>query len=167
MIPFNQGYLDSLCGVYSIVNADKIINKASPQESQGLFNNIISYLSKKRILKQVIIGGMIHRQFSGIMTNVVGNKIPLQITNKRGFINLDSWWEDAKEFISKPERALILSFEEEYGHLTAVYKITDKFMYLFDSSDGDSKIHKNLCGIVGEDGRYIIYPSQCWYLGKE
>lgn len=170
MDTFNQGYLDSLCGVYSIVNAEKIVNNSSFEDSQRLFNDIISYLSKKRILKQVIIGGMIHRQFSDIMANVVGNRISLQITNKRGFYDLESWWKEAKSFLSeRANRTIILSLGGIDGHLTTAYKMTSKNIFLKDSTEGECKLHYSMCEVVGYgiNDKHVIYPSQCWYLGKE
>ncbi|HSO13868.1 MAG TPA: hypothetical protein VLT51_15940 [Anaerolineales bacterium] len=34
LLPFQQGGLDSLCGLYSVVNAEQIINHSSDEETQ-------------------------------------------------------------------------------------------------------------------------------------
>ena len=47
MLPFEQGGLDSLCGLYSIVNAERVVNNTSNDDSLVLFNDIIAYLNKK------------------------------------------------------------------------------------------------------------------------
>ena len=39
--PFQQGGLDSLCGLYSIVNAERFINRSSDFETQQLFDDLI------------------------------------------------------------------------------------------------------------------------------
>ncbi|MBK7451077.1 MAG: hypothetical protein IPJ47_17405 [Anaerolineales bacterium] len=33
--PFQQGGLDSLCGLYSIINAERFINRSKDEESPG------------------------------------------------------------------------------------------------------------------------------------
>src|SRR5690349_834090 len=98
MKSFKQGYLDSLCGIDSIVNAYKIVNKSSFDECQALFNDIIMYLSRKRVLKNFIIGGVKHTDMVNIMRDVVGERIPVQITTRRGLDTLDLWWDYSKSF---------------------------------------------------------------------
>ena len=44
MLPYEQGGLDSLCGLYSIVNAERVINGSTYEESVALFNDIVAYL---------------------------------------------------------------------------------------------------------------------------
>ena len=39
--PFQQGGLDSLCGLYSIVNAERFINRSVDDEAQQLFDDLI------------------------------------------------------------------------------------------------------------------------------
>ena len=52
--PFQQGGLDSLCGLYSIVNAERYINRSSDEETQQLFNDLIHYLLRRwQLSKQV------------------------------------------------------------------------------------------------------------------
>ena len=53
MEPFYQGALDSLCGVYSIVNAVRKVTKTI--DSQEQFAEIINYLDSKRDLCKIII----------------------------------------------------------------------------------------------------------------
>ena len=60
--PFQQGGLDSLCGLYSIVNAERYINHSSDEETQQLFNDLIYYLSRRGFLSKLLIGGIIHTE---------------------------------------------------------------------------------------------------------
>ena len=46
--PYEQGALDSLCGIYSIVNAMRVIRGLNNEESQELFKQIIGYLEDTR-----------------------------------------------------------------------------------------------------------------------
>lgn len=166
---FTQGALDSLCGMYSIINADKIINKSSKEESQELFNSIILYLARKKMLTGVIIEGTDHNVMKTIMKNVVKDRIPLQITNKRRFKNLRQWWEYSRNFLEEAEgRAIILSLGGKDYHLTTIQEMSERRMLLLDSS-WYIHIKKSECRLSDypDEDKYKIYVSQCWYLGKE
>lgn len=167
--PFMQGWLDSCCGIYSIVNANRIVNNVSYDESQPIFNEIIKSLHKRKILKDVILEGINHRNFSTLMNSVGANLFPLMEANKKGFSKLNEWWDYTRQFIEeKPNRAVILSIGGLHDHLTVIQKMTDKMMILFDS-DGFKTIRKSSCKLQGysKTDKYVIYYSQCWYLGKE
>ncbi len=169
MEPFRQGYLDSLCGIYSILNADKVINNPTKEESELLFNNIIRFLSKKRILRDIIIEGSDHKTISKIMDNVVVDRIPLRMSNKKSLFSIDEWWKYSQEFLSeKLNRAVIVSIGGKDSHLTVANKITNKRMFLLDSNWREF-IKKDDCTTVWnyDETRHVIYPAQCWYLGKE
>ena len=166
--PFRQGWLDSLCGVYSIVNAHRLVNGVHYNECQPLFDEIVKYLHRKKILHKVMIEGINHKNFSSIMENVCQPIFPIMETNKRGFYNLDEWWDFSRCFLEEaPRRTIILSLGGSHDHLTNVEKITDKKLFLFDS-DGFAQIRKSSCRLYGylKKDKYVIYHSQCWYLGK-
>ena len=44
MYPYEQGALDSLCGVYGIVNSARIVASLKQVECRGLFGRIVDYL---------------------------------------------------------------------------------------------------------------------------
>ena len=48
--PHEQGALTSLCGIYSIVNAMRVVRGLSNEESKDLFEQIINYLEENRNL---------------------------------------------------------------------------------------------------------------------
>lgn len=167
---FYQGYLDSLCGIYSIVNANKIVNNPSDFESQALFNKIIGYLDKKKILKEILLEGTNQTLMRKLIKGLCHSNFPLMITDRKNFTHLDDWWVYSKEFIeSGKNRAVILSLGGKLYHLSVIERMTDKMMYLKDSSYGWKTIKKSMCRLAGypESDKYIIYPSQCWYVGKE
>src|SRR3990170_1597387 len=74
MPPFQQGGLDSLCGLYSIINAERIINHSSDEETQMLFNDLIHYLSRRGLLSRFLIGGIMHTEMLVILNKVVGKQ---------------------------------------------------------------------------------------------
>jgi len=77
--PFQQGGLDSLCGLYSIINAERFINRSSDEETQQLFNDLIHYLSRRGLLTKFLIDGIIHSLAAigkglAVIVSVVGDR---------------------------------------------------------------------------------------------
>ena len=76
--PFMQSSLDSMCGIFAILNSYQIVCNADENSCQTVFNEIIEYLSKKRILKGVLIGGMAFKEMDMVMKDVIYKYIPDQ-----------------------------------------------------------------------------------------
>ena len=55
MKPYEQGALDGLCAVYSIVNATRIVSGIGEEEAKELFKEIIRYLETKKDLGKILI----------------------------------------------------------------------------------------------------------------
>ena len=161
---FQQGYLDSLCGVYSVVNADKIINKTSYNKSQRLFNSIVRYLFEINELDS-IIKGIIYTRLIDILNRFLGKRLTI-IALHRKFKTLDSWWQYSKDFLdTNKNSAIIITIGGVYDHYTVVTSMTDKTMTLADSGM-IKRILKSVCELKGykDKDKYIIYPYQCVYL---
>src|SRR5512143_3597484 len=109
--PFQQGGLDSLCGLYSIVNAERIINHSSDEQAQQLFDTMVHFLSKKRLLTKILLDGVIHSQMLLVLEKVVNGRIPKLETRWRGqpTPELDPFWESMRDFLGGASgRAIIL-----------------------------------------------------------
>lgn len=165
--PFVQGYLDCLCGVYSIVNADRIVNGSTTAQSQELFNEIICYLSRKRMLKDVVTGGSDHRLMTRLVCDVAGDRLK-RLASCGSLEPLGKWWRFAKRFLEAPNRAIILSVGGRISHLTVTDRITQKRIYLQDSN-WRAVMKREYCATLENynEGKLVIYPYQCWYLGNE
>lgn len=165
---FYQGWLDSLCGVYSIINSDRIINRTSEDGSQKLFNEIISYLSKKRKLKEILIGGVYHINMVNIMTDVVGDRFTWKIMGA-DFYNISDWWGRSRHFLGSQENsAIILSVGGLDNHISVIHSMTDRVMRLADSSTMTS-LRKSLCRLstYQKEDKFVIYPTQSFWCWKE
>lgn len=160
---FNQGTLDSLCSVYAVVNAYKIVKNVSNEKSNEVFNEIILYLHKKKILKDTIIEGTSHKTMNKIVRDVMGDKFSEIITsyNWKEYA-LSAWWDFSKTY-SKNGYKIIVSFGGVRNHYSLLDRMTDKTMFMVDSN-GLDKVRKRDCEIQGydKDDKYVIYPSQCF-----
>lgn len=70
MFSYEQGSLDGLCGVYSIINASKIVNGFNDEECIHLFEQVIRFPDGQRCLSKLIINGMDINISCQIMNNV-------------------------------------------------------------------------------------------------
>jgi len=170
MLPFEQGGLDSLCGLYSIVNAERVINNTNNDDSLNLFNEIIGYLNKKRMLSGILVDGMYLKNVKAVLENVVGNRIPYQHIPFAGWPNpdLDDFWKEIHTFLlENPRRAVILSLSGVHDHFTVVKSITERQIQLFDS-DELYRLNRTNCTTTYQTNkrRHVLYPAQTYFLGK-
>lgn len=168
--PFQQGGLDSLCGLYSIVNAERFINRSSDYDAQQLFNDIIHYLSRKRLLAMLLIGGVIHKRMLQILDDVVGERITNKEIPWRGVPTpeLDTFWKSMHDFLDgTPGRAIILGLNGFHDHWTVIETITDRSILLYDSAL-IKRLPRSRCATLAPNGkrRHLFLPAQTYFLSN-
>jgi hypothetical protein len=167
---FEQGSLDSLCGIYSIINAEKIINKTDRENSQALFNEIIHFLSRKRQLVNILTTGMILKNLTKIMDEIVGERIPYKELPWRNVATpgLDAFWESMEIFLDgAPGKAVILCMNGYYDHWTVIKSITPNQIKLTDSY-GLSRLQRIYCTTSEPRGKrhHFLKPAQTYFLSR-
>ncbi|HNK63839.1 MAG TPA: hypothetical protein PKL78_10685 [Anaerolineales bacterium] len=169
--PFQQGGLDSLCGLYSIVNAERFINHSSNEESQVLFDDLIRFLTRRGLLGKFLIGGILHPQMILILNKIVGKK---RISNVdipwRGVPNPDltTFWRSMQAFLDgTPGRAIILGLMGYHEHWTVIEKITSRSILLYDSAL-IKRLPRNFCTTVYATGprKHVLLPAQTYFLSN-
>ena len=170
--PFQQGGLDSLCGLYSIVNAERIVNHSSDDETQILFDELIHYLARRGLLTRFLIGGILHPQMLVILKKVVGKK---RISNMeipwRGVQNPDltTFWKSMQNFLDgTPGRAIILGLQGYHDHWTVIESITNRSILLYDSAL-IKRLPRSQCTTVYATWKrkHILLPAQTYFLSNE
>lgn len=170
--PFQQGGLDSLCGLYSIINAERFVNHSTDEESQQLFNSLINYLARRGLLSKFLVDGIIHTEMLVILKRVVGKK---RISNVqipfRGIPNPDltTFWKSMQRFLDgTPGRAIILGLQGYHDHWTVIEKITNRSILLYDSSL-IKRLPRDRCTTVYATGqrKHLLLPAQTYYLSNE
>jgi len=170
--PFQQGGLDSLCGLYSIVNAERIINRSSDEETQQLFNDLIYYLSRRRLLSKFLIDGIIHREMLVILNKVVGKKRIMSAEIPwRGVPNPDltTFWESMQYFLDgTPRRAIVLGLQGYHDHWTVIEMITSRSIFLYDSAL-IKRLPRIRCTTVYATWKrkHVLLPAQTYFLSNE
>jgi hypothetical protein len=148
--------LDSLCGLYSIVNAERFINHSSDEETQQLFDDLIHFLSRRGLLGKLLIGGVIHTQMLLILDKVVGKE---RISNVqipwRGVPNpdLDAFWKSLQGF---------------HDHWTVLETITNRSIMLYDSAL-IKRLPRSTCTTVyaTDKRKHLLLPAQTYFLSNE
>lgn len=174
MLQFNQGSLDSLCGIYSLVNAERIINQTSEQKSKDLFGLIIKCLDRHpNSLSAVIISGMLRKHMKMILHEVLGDLITYQSLPFDGVENpdLSTFWEAMTHFLDQNEdvenKVVLLSLSGKHDHWTVVKMISEKQIQLIDS-DGLRTVNRKNCTTSYQMGcrHHILCPAQTFFLGR-
>jgi len=169
MEPFEQGGLDGLCGVYSIINSAKIINGLNGTDSEKLFKDIISHLDRTKNLASIITEGMNINVIGEVMNNVKSlnfeRKMPF-----RGYAktSLDEFWSSMQEFLAVRNRTILLGLGGHYDHWSVVTEVSDKRATFFDS-DGINHINRTNCTTQSPtvNRKHQIYPTHSYFLSKE
>lgn len=170
--PFQQGGLDSLCGLYSIINAERFINRSTDEEAQQLFNDLIHYLSRRGLLTKFLINGIIHTQMLIILDKVVGKQ---RISNVsipfRGVPNPDltTFWKSMQRFLDgTPGRSIILGLQGYHDHWTVIESITSRSIMLYDSSL-IKRLPRSSCTTVYATWKrkHLLLPAQTYFLSNE
>ncbi len=166
--PFQQGGLDSLCGLYSIVNAERIINHSSDQQAQELFNNMVGFLSRKRMLARILIDGVVHPQMLLTMQTVVNGRIPRLEIPWRGVPtpDLDTFWQSMRGFLDgTPGRAIILGLNGFHDHWTVIHNITSKSIFLYNSAQ-IPRLKRERCSTARNRRKHLLLPAQTYFLSR-
>lgn len=168
--PFQQGGLDSLCGLYSIVNAERFINRSSNEEAQDLFDTMIHYLSRKRLLPKLLMDGIIHTHMLDIMDDVLARKVVNKEVPWRGMPtpDLDGFWKSMQGFLDgKPGRAIILGLKGFHDHWTVIETITSRSILLYDSAR-IKRLPRTTCTTfyVTERRKHLLLPAQTYFLSN-
>ena len=170
--PFQQGGLDSLCGLYSIINAERIVNRSTDDETQQLFNDLIHYLSRRGLLSKFLIDGIIHKEMLVILNKVVGKK---RIANMevpfRGVPNPDltTFWKSMQAFLDgTPGRSIILGLQGYHDHWTVIEKITNRSILLYDSAL-IKRLPRISCTTVYAtyQRKHVLLPAQTYFLSND
>lgn len=175
MKKFNQGGLDSLCGIYSIVNAERHINGTTADESQLLYNSIINYLEKNGKLASTLIEGMLFNEITSIFNDVS----TLKLKKEQPYANVKT--PPLNEFLSTIQSLLqksansvaLVGLSGKHDHWTVITKITPSRIRLLDSgtlqhfntnncTTGKMSDNEN----VHKGKTHVLYPAQTYILSK-
>jgi len=169
--PYEQGALSSLCGIYSIVNAMRIIRSLNNDESKAVFEEIVYYLENSKSFAVSLISGIsvtvIGSIFKDVIQDRMNRSIPFQ---KQPDVRIGQFWTEMKKFIDEgraeeEKRVILLSLGGQHDHWTIAHRITKKRVILFDSIGLRYLDRRNCTTREAPSGRrHLIHPTQTYFL---
>ena len=137
MKPYEQGALDGMCAIYSIVNAARIIADIRDSEAKALFRRILEYLEQSCDLSRILCEGIGLTTIGGILRDAVGDLIPCRKMPYKMFPHtpLDEFWSEMMRFMDtgKARAILICIGGPMWDHWSIVQEITMRQIRFFDS----------------------------------
>lgn len=149
--PVQQGGIDRLCGLYSIINAIAYVDPYAYRMRQQLFDTGVRYLMKRNKLGPVMLGGMkpklwikltkyLLRQYEQA-TSLRIETLKLIETGKKAEGEV---WAHISRHVQRGSPVLI-ELEGRHAHFSVIVGLTESRVILFDS-DGLCWLHRYKCG---------------------
>lgn len=141
--PYQQGQLDSLCGLYAIINAIRVVhapgNPLSRNAARHLFQAgaraLVAASGSRQALHQGMSAGRQYRLAKALMlTPLLSRLPPLQLREKRPRLRTRS---DIELFVQKTiggGAVLLVDLEGRMSHHTVITGLSNQRLLLCDSS---------------------------------
>ena len=163
---YQQGNLDGLCGIYSIINATKSLGiRCSQWTWQDVFLEIIELIYHNKCSHQFITDGLSTPDISKALRQVICHRFDVHYTkpyHRQPGARLRLLWKTLYVHLnSEQNRSAIVCIESPtHAHWTVVQSLSHKRLTLLDSS-GRSHINRHLCTTteVSESHPILIYPT--------
>lgn len=168
--PYQQGALDGLCGVYTLINTLHYLEgPLDDMEAEILFDQLVSQLDRFEGAARHAVEGMGVETVASLL-QFVASAYGLRI--QRPFyhyktLTLDDYWRSLQRFLATTEGAVVLCLEGRYDHWTVVRAITKHHLLLFDS-DGCQRLARQHCTIRAPRQRrhHRLLPNQTFLIQR-
>lgn len=147
--PYQQGELDALCSIYSIINAIHWVchdqTPLSTKLTNDMFKNAIRHLNRKGRLERTAWNGLGDKAWFNLIQDMIKfieqrSGIRLSITKLSVRANDLS---ALKQCLQRNE-AVLVHIRGAHNHYTVIVGDSAKRWYLFDSDDMSYILHKSL-----------------------
>jgi len=169
MKPYEQGALDGLCAVYSIVNATRIVSGIGEDDARDLFKEIILYLERTNDLGKILTEGIGLKTIGGILGDVVGDRITSRAMPFKQYPDtpLDSFWAEMMGFLNGggPRAVLIGLGGPLWDHWSIVESISEKQIRFFDSYKL-KRLNRSRCATIRctSSRPHLLCPTHTYFL---
>ena len=136
-----QGHLDCLCGVYSVINAAKLVHGGLRlDKAWDLFYECLKHIEERKRLFRDLTGGLSSSDLKALLRNVLA--WDHEITVKRPFsrvggIRFGSYLYSIRQFLEGGEnRAVIVCFAAGWDlpHWAVIKSVSKQYIILSDSA---------------------------------
>jgi hypothetical protein len=162
--PLQQGNLDGLCGIYSIINAIRLLCKEiKREESFALFHFLIDKAKKRGNLNSVITQGLTPKKFKRLLKSALKwlkREYAIKIDQQRykhkksNKFTLKTAWRDFDKHLNQ-NTVILIGFTGKHNHYSVITGITAKTLVTFDSCK-TQLIRKSQCSTGYTENKYCI-----------
>lgn len=171
---YRQGALDSLCGVYAVINSTKAMAderkvRISREGCRELFVALCDALAQDERLAVAITSGMEIQAFRKLLRAAhhwAEDAFGLRLSSVRAFNTqpegLSAYWDRVQTHAETfGAGSVLLCMNGRYDHWSCVRSITQRRISLFDS-DGIQHLDRDRCTVAATSGRrqHILRPTQ-------
>ena len=173
--PYRQGDLDGLCGLYSIVNAVRVLcPEVGNAGASALFDHVMQALPLAGINVAIAVVGGIGR---GVMARLmraamryVADEFDIELTitrlpkAQRRSMSLDALWRALGEELS-PRCVAVLSLDGRHEHWTVAIGVTPQQISLYDSGELGA-LRRSSCTVGRATARVSIAPAHVFLIRR-
>jgi hypothetical protein len=173
--PLQQGNLDGLCGIYSIINAIRFLCKEfKREESFALFHFLTGKVKKRGNLNEIITQDLTPKKFKHLQKSALkwlkqehGIKIKQQRykNKKANKFTLKTVWNDFSNQLSR-NTVILIGFTGKQNHYSVITGITAKALVTFYSCK-TQLIRKSQCSTGYTDNKYCIERKEVFFLTRK
>jgi hypothetical protein len=139
-MPYAQGELDGLCGVYAIVNAvENTVAGWKKEDANGLFNHLVTRLSGQGRLHTAMADGIGVRELCRLIDHAgayLADEYGLSLKRHIAFarrVPLSSYWKRLQEHLQCRGHTAIIGLWGKYEHWSCVHSMSGHTVHLLDS----------------------------------
>jgi len=175
LLPYKQGYLDSLCGIYSIVNATRLIMRnMREEEAEKLFIKCMRHVAKRKSMGKVTTDGITATDLWNILQKCVLTNYSINIErpfHRNGNISTKDYLRELREYLEAGgKRSVIISVQcgVWWDHWTVIRSITAKQISFFDSAMM-KRINTARCIVnkLNKNKPYLFTPEMTFFLSEK
>jgi hypothetical protein len=164
LVPYRQGELDGLCGLYATINALRLASSpAHPmplRHAHALADIGFAYLNKRKKLQRAVSEGMGSRLRMKLARHLIthANTLSLQTYQMRELDIAPDTYAQTIEAEIMAQRPVCTTLNGALDHFTVICGFSQTQYHLFDS-DGLSRVFRTSCSLKGKaqaTGRYRI-----------
>lgn len=161
-LPFRQGELDGLCGIYSVINAVRLVlgprsHLLKPSQWQDLFVALLESVDRTMGAAQAASNGIETRALRYLLRAAclhlaTEHHLPLRAAPLLSQADRPTFVELLPRIsgtVNQPGQAIVLSVFGALDHWTVVQRVSRSWMVLFDSS-GHHRIAVKNCRMIYE-----------------
>ncbi len=155
-----QGALDGLCGVYSLINAKRLLfPRMSHAQCVDLFWDCLAWLHERKEFPDFLMNGLSINTMIALSKAVIEISPPT-VARMRPFYrkncSLESFWDDLQKIHSSQKTATVLRLNSgEWKHWSAISNVQKHCFTMLDSI-GKKRVFKHHC-TLGEIWEGVPY----------